>query len=100
MSNVHILVVEDEEALAMRPVQKGDHMWEVVQDLVRQAKQHVSIDRVYADAEFCAAGVLRVLDDENIGFIIPSPKNKRVKREIDPDGVFTSEMARRLRLVD
>jgi hypothetical protein len=69
--------------LAMRPVQKGDHVFEIVDDLVEQAREHVPIGTVYADAEFCAAGTFRVLNDANLDFVIPSPKNQRVKREIE-----------------
>lgn len=69
--------------LAMRPVQKGDHIWEVVEDLIQQAKQHLPIGMVYADSEFCSVGTIRILDRENVDYIIPSPKNTRVKREID-----------------
>lgn len=69
--------------LAMRHVQKDDYIWEVVQDLVQQAKTHLSIGTVYADAEFCSTGTIRVLDAENVNYVFPSPRNKRVKRDIE-----------------
>jgi hypothetical protein len=67
----------------MRPVQKDDYIWEVVQDLVQQAKTHLPIGTVYADAEFCSTGTIRVLDAENVNYVFPSPRNKRVKRDIE-----------------
>jgi hypothetical protein len=68
--------------LAMRPVQKGDLVGEVVGDLLRDAREHVSISTVYADSEFCSVDSIRALEDASVRFVIPSPKNKRVKREI------------------
>jgi len=69
--------------LAMRPVQKGDLVGEVVRDLLRDAQEHVSIATVYADSEFCSVDAIRALKEANVRFVIPSPKNQRVKREID-----------------
>jgi len=69
--------------LAMRAVQKGNTMGEVVRNLFWQAREHVSIRRVYADSEFCSADVLQALKHAGVKYVIPSPKNKRVKREID-----------------
>ncbi len=68
--------------LAMRPVQKGYHVWEVVDELLAIGEQHARIGTIYTDSEFCSAGTIRVLERENVEYIIPSPKNKRVKREI------------------
>jgi hypothetical protein len=68
--------------LAMRPVQKGDLVGEVVRDLLQDAREHVSILTVYADSEFCSVDSIRALEDAGLRFVIPSPKNKRVKREI------------------
>lgn len=69
--------------LAVRPVQKGDLIGEVVRDLMQKAQEHVCIDNVYADSEFCSVAAFRALKEQNLNFIIPSPKNKRVKREIE-----------------
>lgn len=68
--------------LAMRPVQKGDMVGEVVRDLLWQAQEHVSLSTVYADSEFCSVASLRAIEDVGLDYVIPSPKNKRVKREI------------------
>lgn len=48
-----------------------------------QAREYVSISRVYADAEFCAADVIHAFEEAGVNYVIPSPKNTRVKREID-----------------
>lgn len=69
--------------LAMRPVQKGDLVGEVVRDLLADAREHVGIDTVYADSEFCSVDSMRALDSAGVDYVIPSPKNKRVKREIE-----------------
>lgn len=69
--------------LAMRTVQKGDLVGEVVADLLDEASEHVSISTVYADSEFCSVDTIRTLEDAGLHYIIPSPKNKRVKREIE-----------------
>jgi len=68
--------------LAMQPVQKGDLVGEIVRDLLRDAREHISISTVYADSEFCSVDSIRALEDAGVRFVIPSPKNKRVKREI------------------
>lgn len=69
--------------LAMRPVQKGELVGTIVSDLLEQAREHVSIKTVYADSEFCSVASLRALEEANCEYVIPSPKNKRVKREIE-----------------
>jgi hypothetical protein len=68
--------------LAMRPVQKGDTIGEIVRDLFWQAREHVSISMVYADSEFCSADAIHAFEEAGVNYVIPSPKNKRVKREI------------------
>jgi hypothetical protein len=68
--------------LAMHPVQKGDLVDETVRDLLRDACKHVSIAMMYADSEFCSVDSIRALEDAGVLFVIPSPKNKRVKLEI------------------
>jgi hypothetical protein len=68
--------------LAVRPVQKGDLVGEIVRDLLKDAREHVTIAMVYADSEFCSVDSIRALEDAGVRFVIPSPKNKRVKREI------------------
>ena len=70
-------------ALALRPVQKGDRMGEVVRDLLMRAKQHVRIDTVYADAAFAAADVIRAMEQHRLDYIVRQPKNERVERFID-----------------
>jgi hypothetical protein len=69
--------------LAMRPVKKGDRIGHIVRELLERGREHVSIKTVYADSEFCAVDVIYALEGANCQYVIPSPKNKRVKREID-----------------
>lgn len=68
--------------LAMQPVQKGDTVGEVVRELYWQARERVNIRMVYADSEFCSADTIHALEEAGVKYVIPSPKNKRVKREI------------------
>jgi len=68
--------------LAMRPVKKGELVGTVLRDLLWQAREHVSISTVYADAEFCSVDTIRSLEEAGVDYVIPSPKNKRVKRFI------------------
>jgi hypothetical protein len=70
--------------LAMRPVQKGNRIGEIVRDLLYwRAREHVNISMVYADAEFCATDAIHAFEEAGVNYVIPSPKNSRVKREID-----------------
>lgn len=68
--------------LAMRPVEKGDRIGEIVRELFWRAREHVSIGTVYADSEFCAADTIHALEEAGVQYVIPSPKNQRVKRAI------------------
>jgi len=69
--------------LAMRPVQKGDLVGGVVRDLLQKASEHVSMSTVYADSEFCSVDTFRALESAGLDYVIPSPKNQRVKRKIE-----------------
>lgn len=64
--------------LAMRPVQKGDTIGEVVRALLEDARKHVAISMVHADSELCSAEAVRVSEEANARYVIPSPKNKWV----------------------
>jgi hypothetical protein len=68
--------------LAMRPRKKGEHYGEVVRDLLMKAKQYVTIDTVYADSAFAAVSVIQALEHHRTKYVIPIPKNVRVKRFI------------------
>jgi len=68
--------------LAMRPVAKGERVGEVVRDLYWTAREHVSISTIYADAEFCSVDVIRACEEAGVKYLIPTPKNVRVKRFI------------------
>jgi hypothetical protein len=68
--------------LAMRPRKKGEHYGEVVRDLLKKAKQYVTINTVYADSAFAAVGVIHALEQHHTKYVIPIPKNVRVKRFI------------------
>jgi IS4 transposase len=67
----------------MRPVQKGDRIGEIVRELFWQARERVNISMVYADTGFWAADTSHAFKEAGVNCVIPSPKNKRVKREMD-----------------
>lgn len=69
--------------LAMTPVGKGRSVKDPVLELIRKARQHVSIGTVYADAEFCTVGVLHVLDDYGCGYVIRSARTVRQETEVE-----------------
>ncbi|WP_435182082.1 transposase [Halorussus sp. AFM4] len=69
--------------LAIQPVRNGFSHGSIVRDLLETARQHVSINTVYADRAFATAEVIQVLNREHVRYVIPVPKNNRTKREID-----------------
>ena len=69
--------------LAMTPVRAGYHVGRVVRELIWKAREHVSISTVYADREFCSVDTIRSFEEAGLDYVIPSPKNRRVKREIE-----------------
>lgn len=69
--------------LGMLPYPVGKTHEAMVDELVKMAQLHVNIDTVYADKAFATTGVVRVLTEQSLDYIIPAPRNSRVKREID-----------------
>ncbi|WP_251343767.1 transposase [Haloplanus halophilus] len=68
--------------LAVRPHTKGQGIGELVRELIAAASEHVSVQRVYADAEFYAVDTIRALQAARTDFVIRVPANERVKRWI------------------
>jgi len=58
-------------------------MGELVRELYWAARKHVSINTVYADAEFYSVGVIQTLKETNADYLIRVPKNVRVKQQIE-----------------
>jgi len=76
--------------LAMRPVEKGELVGEIVRDLYWAAREYVAISTIYADAEFCSVDAIRACEEAGVNYLIPSPRTARVKRftrRIDNDVV-------------
>jgi hypothetical protein len=69
--------------LAMTPVRRGYLVGEVIRKLIWKAREHVSISMVYADSEFCSVDSIRALEEMGVRYVIPSPKNQRIQREIE-----------------
>lgn len=53
---------------------------DVVRRLIGRAKEYVNIDKVYADREFATADVIHFLNRQGVDYIIPVPKNDRLRR--------------------
>ncbi|GAA0266831.1 transposase [Halobacterium noricense] len=68
--------------LAVRPHTKGQSVGELVREIYWAAAEHVSIQTVYADAEFYSAEVIQTLEESSSNYLIRVPANKRVKRQI------------------
>ena len=69
--------------LALRPVHQDDSLGELVERLLSDATEHVSIRTVYADSEFAQGDVLREIEEYGAKYVIPVPKNARVKADIE-----------------
>ncbi|WP_232688479.1 transposase [Halobacterium zhouii] len=68
--------------LGFLPVPEGKRPGAVVEELLGMAQAHVSIDTVYADRHFAATDIIRVLHEHRVNYVIPVPKNARIKRAI------------------
>jgi hypothetical protein len=69
--------------LAVRPHTKGQRIGKLVRELYWDAAEHVNIKRMYADSEFYTAETFKALNEAGTTFVIPAPRNQRVKRQID-----------------
>ncbi|MEZ3118188.1 transposase [Halobaculum sp. MBLA0147] len=56
---------------------------EVVRQLISMAEDHVRVRSVYADRAFASADVIQTLENQGVKYIIPVPKNSRIKRWLD-----------------
>lgn len=68
--------------LAIEPVPAGMDHASVVDSLLTTARHHIAIELVYADRAFATAGVITKLSEHPVKYLIPVPKNIRIKREI------------------
>jgi hypothetical protein len=62
---------------------KSYRVGEIVRDLVSIATDHVRVKCVYADREFAAADTIAALEDHDVFYMIPAPRNPRTKRWMD-----------------
>ncbi|TYT61760.1 transposase [Natrialba swarupiae] len=69
--------------LAMRPVRENVPRGEIVRELISEANQYVNVQTVYADREFATTDVVQSLEDFGVEYVIPVPRNQRIKRAID-----------------
>ena len=68
--------------LALRPFHENKSLGHLVERLISDASEHVTIDTVYADREFEGGDVLQRLEKYGVEYIIPVRKNARIKRAI------------------
>lgn len=59
------------------------YIGDVTRQLLDIASEHVNIRMVVADREFYSADVVDAIESENLRYIIPAPKRKRLKRYCD-----------------
>ena len=69
--------------IAVRPHTKGQTIGELVREVYWEAAEHVSIQTVYADAEFYSADAIHSLEETGSTYVIRVPENARVKRQIE-----------------
>ncbi len=62
---------------------KSYRVGEIVRELMAMATDHLRIKCVYADREFAAADTIVALEQENVKYMIPAPRNSRTKKWMD-----------------
>jgi hypothetical protein len=81
--------------LACLPVSPLSSVPKLVDELLREAKRHVKIGTVYLDRGFYSGGVMKVLNDHKLNWLMVAPENKLVKRllkEREPGSVVEHEI--------
>lgn len=69
--------------IALRPHTKGQKIGGLLREVYCAAAEHVSIQRVYADAEFYSADAILGLNETNSSYVVRVPENERVSRQIE-----------------
>lgn len=62
---------------------KSYRVGEVFRDLVSIATEHVRVKCVYADREFAAVDTIAALEEHDLFYMIPAPRNDRTKRWLE-----------------
>lgn len=62
---------------------KSYRVGKVVRDLVSIATEHVRVKCVYADREFAAVDTIAALEEHDLFYMIPAPRNDRTKRWLE-----------------
>ena len=57
------------------------YIGDVTRRLLSIADEYVNISRVYADREFYAADVIAAFEKRNLTYVVPAPKDDRIKRK-------------------
>jgi len=65
------------------PMHSLDRLEELVNQLIKRAKQKINIDKVYLDRGFDKPKVVNILKDNNVKFVMPKIKSPTVKNWID-----------------
>jgi len=69
--------------IALRPHTKGQKIGELLREVYWAAAEHVSIQTVYADAEFYSADAIQGLNETGSTYVIRVAENERVSRQIE-----------------
>ena len=88
--NIHFTVAmlpvgnpEERDTDAYPGEDRSYRVGEVVRELLARATQHISIDQLVADREFHAADTVIAAEEHDVRYVIPVPRNKRIKRELE-----------------
>jgi len=88
--NIHFTVAmlpvgnpEERDTDAYPSENRSYRVGEVVRELLARATQHVSVDQLVADREFHAADTVIAAEEYDVHYVIPAPRNKRIKRELE-----------------
>lgn len=72
---------------------KSYRVGEVVDELLKRVTSQISVDQLVADREFFAADSVTAAEAHGVRYVIPVPRNKRIKRELAraPDQVLVKD---------
>ena len=65
------------------PVFSGQKQSDLVKELIDHARKFIRINNLYADRGFANADMFRLLDEENVNYLIPLPDDKGIKTLIN-----------------
>jgi hypothetical protein len=80
MATISVVGEEVKFTLGMRPLRGYIPRSVLVEQLIDIASDHVSLETVYADAEFDGIGVIDALEEKSLSYLIRKSSDDRVDR--------------------